>query len=91
MPPGIVSRESQFGMRKAFSNEAELSSALVPVRVDCCVGVFSNCHSQAETGLASYYGGRGHHGEMTLRTSHPAFRKRRDGNACWALNILPGQ
>jgi len=68
MPPGIVSRESQFGMRKAFSNEVELSSAFVPLYRSALIvvlAVSATATSQAETGLASYYGGRGHHGEMT--------------------------
>ena len=34
MPPGVVSRECQFGLHRAFSNEVELF-ALVPIRVDC--------------------------------------------------------
>jgi hypothetical protein len=44
MPPGVVSRECQFGLHRAFRNEAELSFALVPIRVDCCFGVFSSYH-----------------------------------------------
>ena len=44
MPPGVVSRECQFGLRKVFSNEADPCFALVPIRVDCCLGVFSSCH-----------------------------------------------
>ena len=65
MPLGVVARECQFGLHRAFSNEVELSFALVPIRVDCCLGVLAAATCQAETGLASYYGGRGHHGEMT--------------------------
>ena len=44
MPPGAVSRECQFGLRRAFKNEADLCCALVPVRVDCCLGGFSSFH-----------------------------------------------
>ena len=65
MPPGAVSRECRFELRRAFRNEADLCFALVPVRVDCCLAVLAASTCQAETGLASYYGGRGHHGEMT--------------------------
>jgi rare lipoprotein A (peptidoglycan hydrolase) len=86
MPPGIVSRESQFGMRKAFSNEVELSSAFVPLYRSALIVVLAfsaTATSQAETGLASYYGGRGHHGEMTC-----AHRTRPFGSV---LGTLPGQ
>ena len=44
MPHGVVSRECQYGLRRAFRNEAELCFALVPVRVDCCLGGFSSFH-----------------------------------------------
>ena len=44
VPPGAVSRECQFGLRRAFRNEADLRFALVPVRVDCCLGGFSSFH-----------------------------------------------
>ena len=44
MPPGAVSRECQFGLRRAFRNEADLCFASVPVRVDCCLGGFNSYH-----------------------------------------------
>ena len=44
MPPGAVSRECQFGLRRAFRNEADLRFASVPVRVDCCLGGFNSYH-----------------------------------------------
>jgi hypothetical protein len=65
MPPGVVSRECQFGLHRAFSIEVELSFPLVPIRVDCCLGFSAAATCQAETALVSYYGGRGHHEEMT--------------------------
>jgi hypothetical protein len=39
-----VSRECQFGLRRAFRNEADLCCALVPIRVDCCLGGFNSFH-----------------------------------------------
>ena len=46
---------------------------------------------EAETGLASYYGGRGHHGEMTCAHRTRPFRKHGDGLTRGPLHTLPRQ
>jgi rare lipoprotein A len=68
MPPGVVSRECKFEHSNCTERSVMKRNLVLPWCRSALIGVlaFSAAATcQAETGLASYYGGRGHHGEMT--------------------------